>query len=159
MMTKKLRVLIAEQESVSGSLLKSSLAYWGCDVVSASDGQQACLALQTGPFDLCILDWEMPKMSGPEVCQWIRFADLNTQPYVILLTAKGEPERIRSAYRAGANDFLTKPFRMEDLRTRIAILAQKISRVQSMHRELSQMDPLECYRLDLALHTKPRPRL
>lgn len=155
----KLRVLIAEDESLSRNLLSASLAYWGCDVTAVADGEQACLALQAGAFDLCILDWDMPKMTGLEICQWIRFADLQTQPYIILLTGKNEPERIRSAYRAGANDFLTKPFRLEDLRTRVTALAQKASRVRSMHRELSRMDPLECYRLDLAFLTKTQSRL
>ena len=155
----KLRVLIAEDESLSRNPLKSSLVYWGCDVVTVADGAQACLALQAGNFDLCILDWETPKLSGLELCQWIRFADLKCQPHVILLTRKNDPERIRSAYRAGANDFLTTPYRLEDLRTRIAVLAQKVSRVQTMHRELSRMDPLECYRLDLAFHAKAQSRL
>jgi two-component system chemotaxis response regulator CheY len=155
----KLRVLIAEEESVSSTLLKSSLHYWGCEVGAVADGAQACQALQSGNFDLCILDWDTPKVSGLELCQWIRFADLKSQPHVILLTSKHDSERILSAYRAGANDFLTKPYRLEDLRTRVSILAQKISRVENMHREVSRMDPLECYRLDLAFHTKALSRL
>jgi DNA-binding response OmpR family regulator len=155
----KLRVLIAEDDSLSRNLLKASLNYWGCDVVAVSDGGEACQALQAGPYDLCILDWDMPRMTGLELCQWIRFADLNKQPHILLLTAKNDPERIRSAYRAGANDFLTKPYRIEDLRTRITVLAQKASHVQSMHRELCRMDPLECYRQDLAYHAKSQSRI
>jgi len=155
----KIKVLIAEDDSLSRNLLKASLKYWGCDVVTVTDGGQACQALQAGPYDLCILDWDMPRMTGLEICQWIRFADLKAQPHIILLTAKSDPERIRAAYRAGANDFLTKPYRLEELRTRVTVLAQKASRVQSLHRELSRMDPLECYRLDLALHAKAQSRI
>src|SRR5437016_4031323 len=121
-----LRVLIAEDEAVSRKLLQASLTKWGCEVVSTANGQDACEALRAGGIDLCILDWEMPRMTGPEVCQWLRSSDMEQSPYVILLTTKNEPEDIQAGYEAGADDYLSKPFRVDDLRSRISEAARRI---------------------------------
>lgn len=156
---KRLRVLIAEEESVSRNLLTSSLSYWGCDVVTVQNGEQARTALQAGNIDVCILNCDLSKMDGLEICQWMRLAELKAEPYVILLANERDwPEKIRSAYLAGAHDFLTKPFRLEDVRDRISAIASKILKVRSMHRELGRMDPLECYRMDLAFQSKALSR-
>jgi DNA-binding response OmpR family regulator len=120
-----LRVLIAEDEAVSRRLLQASLTKWGCEVVSTADGQDACEALRAGGIDLCILDWEMPGMTGPEVCQWLRSSNLD-QSYVILLTTKNQPEDIEAGYEAGADDYLIKPFKGDDLRSRISEVAERI---------------------------------
>ena len=120
-----LRVLIAEDETISRKLLQASLTKWGCQVVSAANGQDACEALREGGIDLCILDWEMPQMTGPEVCQWLRSSDLD-QSYVILLTTKNQAEDIEAGYEAGADDYMIKPFKRDVLHSRISELAQRI---------------------------------
>lgn len=120
----RLKVLIAEDETINRKLLHASLTKWGCEVVSTVNGQDACEALQQGGIDLCILDWEMPKMTGPEVCQWLRSSDLD-QSYVILLTTKNQPEDIEAGYEAGADDYMIKPFKRDELRNRISHLAQR----------------------------------
>ncbi|HEV3040531.1 MAG TPA: response regulator [Candidatus Angelobacter sp.] len=119
-----LKVLIAEDETISRKLLHASLTKWGCEVVSATNGEDACAALREGGIDLCILDWEMPNMTGPEVCQWLRSSDLD-QSYVILLTTKGQPEDIEAGFDAGADDYMIKPFKGDALRNRISELAQR----------------------------------
>ena len=119
----RLKVLIAEDESINRKLLHASLTKWGCDVVSTANGQDACEALQQGGIDLCILDWEMPKMTGPEVCQWLRSSDLG-QSYVILLTTKDQPEDIEAGYEAGADDYMVKPFKGDELHSRVSYLAR-----------------------------------
>jgi DNA-binding response OmpR family regulator len=120
-----LRVLIAEDEVISRKLLQASLTKWGCQVVSATNGQDACEALREGGIDLCILDWEMPQMSGPEVCQWLRSSDLD-QSYVIQLTTKNQPEDIEAGYEAGVDHYMIKPFKGDDLRSRISELTQRM---------------------------------
>lgn len=155
----KLRVLIADEESVSRNVLKSALLYWGCEVFAVEDGKQACAVLQAENIDLCILSWNTARLNGLEVCRWIRQAELKRMPYAILLADDPKPEEIRAAYLAGANDFLTKPLRMQDVRGRISKVAARIAQVRSMHTQLERMDPLECYRLDLALHEKTHSRV
>lgn len=125
----RLKVLIAEDESINRKLLHASLTKWGCDVVSTVNGQDACEALREGGIDLCILDWEMPKMTGPEVCQWLRSSDLD-QSYVVLLTTKNQPEDIEAGYEAGADDYMIKPFKRDDLHSLISHLAQKMPTAQ-----------------------------
>jgi DNA-binding response OmpR family regulator len=151
---RKLRVLIGAGEVVFYDIRKAAREFWGCDVILAPDGKQACAALRAGHMDVCILDWELPRMSGLAACQWIRSVELKAQPYIILLTEKSHPEQINAAYLAGANDFLTKPFNAEDLHFLVSTLAQKISQQEVVSHELTHIDPLELYRRDL-----PGPRI
>ena len=120
---KKLKVLIAGAEPVCD--LKIAAHQWGCEVIVAADGKQACAALLAGHVDLCILDWDLPKMTGLAACHWIRSVELKRQPYVVLLVEKNRPEQIQAAYLAGANDFIAQPFKLEDLRFLILGFAQQ----------------------------------
>jgi DNA-binding response OmpR family regulator len=151
---KKLRVMIADEESLSRNLLKSSLSYWGCDVVTVHSANEAYTALQAGNVDVCILNWEISGLNALEMCHWIRQADLKQEPHIIVLTETSARENVRAAYLAGANDYLTKPLRVEDMRSRISTIASKLSQVNSLHWALGRLDPLECYRMDLASHSK-----
>lgn len=135
-------------------MLKSSLSYWGCDVVTVHSANEAYTALQAGNVDVCILNWEISGLNALEMCHWIRQADLKQNPHIIVLTAKSSRENVRAAYLAGANDYLTKPLRVEDMRTRISAIADKVSQLSSLHFALGRLDPLECYRMDLASHAK-----
>jgi DNA-binding response OmpR family regulator len=152
---RKLNVLIGAEESVFCDVKKAAREFWGCDAVIAPDGKQVCAALRTGHFDLCILDWELPRTSGLAVCHWIRSVELKTQPWVVLLTDKSRPEQINAAYIAGANDFLTKPFNAEDLHFLVSTLAQTISQRDLASRQLIHIDPLELYRRDLRVPKIP----
>src|ERR1700747_3739618 len=115
-----LRVLVAGDSDVLNAVLKTSLMCWGYEVITAADGEQACLALCIGNIDLCILATDLPKVSGLKVCKFIRQCDVITQPFVILLTSTVSTESMRSAYLAGANDFLTTPLSLRDVKSRIA---------------------------------------
>ena len=146
---RKLKVLICGAESVR-DLRKAAREYWGCEVILAADGKQACAALLAGHVDLCVLDWDLPRMTGLAACQWIRSVDLKAQPRIVLLTEKNRPEQIQAAYLAGANDFIVKPFNLEDLHFLVSALAQKVSEQDVLSHELINADPLELYRRDLA---------
>jgi len=156
---KKLRVIIADEEPLSRNLLKSSLSYWGCDVVTVHSANEAYTALRAGNIDVCILNWEISGLNALQMCQWIRQADLKQDPHIIVLTETNSRENVRAAYLAGANDYLTKPLRVEDMRSRISTIANKLSEVNSLHWALGRLDPLECYRMDLASHAKAHNRV
>jgi len=87
---KKLRILLGGNESI-----KSTMESWGFDVTAVADGKQACSAIYIDRFDLCLLDWDLPKMTGLEACGWIRSVNLPAQPYVVLVTHRGKPEQIQ----------------------------------------------------------------
>jgi two-component system, cell cycle response regulator len=116
------RVLIAEDDPVSRSLLGKVLATWGHDVVVTRDGAEAWEVLRAdGAPRLAILDWMMPGMDGPEVCRRVRELDLQSPPYLILLTARDAKSDLVAGLEAGADDYVGKPFDREVLRVRIEV--------------------------------------
>ncbi len=137
-----MRVLIADDEPVSRSLLESTLARWGYDVVVASDGRQALEVLQKENAPrLAILDWVMPGMDGPQVCREVRSWQ---QPYIylLLLTVKFQKQDVVRGLEAGADDFLTKPFDAQELSARLragkrVLELQETLRIQATHDPLT----------------------
>lgn len=116
-----MKVLIAEDEPISNLSLKNTLVRWGYEVVSTRDGCEAWEVLrERDPPGIVILDWEMPKMKGIEVCQKIR-ADcrISSWTYVILITGRDLDEDIELGFKAGANDFLKKPFNNQMLKAKL----------------------------------------
>jgi sigma-B regulation protein RsbU (phosphoserine phosphatase) len=128
-----MKVLIAEDDTVSRRLLEATLMRWGYEVVVASDGVEAWEALQGDDApSLAILDWMMPGMDGLEVCRRIRKMPSSTPPYLILLTAKGGREDLVTGLEAGANDYVTKPFNREELRARVQVGVRMVELQQSL---------------------------
>jgi len=117
-----MKILIAEDDSVSRRLLQAALAKWGYQVVVTSDGQQAWEALQQEPPpSLLILDWLMPGMDGVEICQKVRALPAYRSAYIILLTGRTSKEDVISGLDAGADDYVTKPFDPGELRARVSV--------------------------------------
>ena len=141
-----LKVLIAEDEPVSRRLLNAALTQWGYDVVATADGEEARTRLLTGDIDLCVLDWEMPKMTGLDLCKWVKSSELISNPNVILLTVKDDPKDIQAGYGAGADDYVTKPFNAGELRRRISVLAQRRRQVEAEQMQARHTDPFDLYR-------------
>ena len=115
------RVLVAEDDSSIRLLLEKSLAQENYEVVSARDGEDAWRYLQDedDPPRIAVIDWMMPKMDGLTLCRKIKERET---PFVftIMLTAKTTNEDIIAGLRAGADEFLTKPFNLDVLRARVA---------------------------------------
>ncbi|AMV28407.1 Transcriptional activator protein CopR [Gemmata sp. SH-PL17] len=116
------RALIAEDDPVSRTLLDHTLRGWGYDVVVTRDGNEAWAALlaEDAP-NLAILDWMMPGLEGPEVCRRVRALAQPIPTYVILLTARGQSDDIVAGLESGADDYVTKPFDRQELRSRIRV--------------------------------------
>jgi DNA-binding response OmpR family regulator len=148
------KILVAEDDPLTQRMLEKFLIIWGYDVVAVHDGQSARQALQSGSFHICLLDWEMPELNGRDLCEWIRANDLYHNPYVILLTAKGNPQQICDGFAAGADDYITKPFDRDDLRYRLAALALRVVRAEALGEKVAHMEPVDMYRLDLSNYKK-----
>jgi diguanylate cyclase (GGDEF)-like protein len=115
-----MRILIAEDNRFFRRLLEANLKQWGHEVVSCEDGAEAWEILQNDDCPhLAILDWEMPKMLGIEVCKAVR--ERKNQPYIylILLTAKNQKDDLVVGLDSGADDYLTKPFEPVELQVRL----------------------------------------
>jgi len=115
-----MKTLVAEDNLVFQSMLRKMLGAWGYETLLARDGNEAWATLQreNGPR-LAILDWMMPGMDGPEVCRRIRALRREPYIYVILLTARTESDDLVEGMDAGADDYLTKPFKPPELRVRL----------------------------------------
>ena len=158
---KPLTILVAEDELLARMVLERSVVQWGHQMVSAADGETALALLSSRNIDVCLLDWTMPKLTGIEVCQWLRANHAAPAPYVILITAKEHPDEIQAAYEAGADDYLTKPCDLKYLRRRIATIAEKKRRQETWLEQansgrdsqngLASMSPLDIYLSDLRL--------
>lgn len=110
-------ILIAEDEEKIARLLEIELEFEGYSVTKALDGLQALDLYRNGSWDLIILDIMMPGLSGIEILRRIRTNDKQTP--VLLLTAKSSVEDKVSGLDLGANDYITKPFQIEELLARI----------------------------------------
>lgn len=111
------KILLAEDEERIRQLLKQVLVHENYDVVTAKDGEQALELFYQENFDLVILDWMMPKMSGLEVAKQIK-QELPTK--IIMLTAKHMPEDEVQALISGVDDYLIKPFHTKLLLVRVS---------------------------------------
>ena len=117
-----MKVLIAEDDMTSRIILESVLKKWGFIPVVTCDGKEAWEVMQSEDAPkLVILDWQMPKMNGIEVCQKIREIKTSEPPYVIVLTSKDGKKDVVKALDAGANNFISKPYDNEELRARINV--------------------------------------
>jgi CheY-like chemotaxis protein len=115
------KILIADDNLVFQSVLKAMLTNWGYSVVVACNGEQAWQILRAddGPR-LAILDWIMPGMEGIEVCRLARAA-FGRDVYILILTSKTQGEDVLAALEAGADDYVTKPFKSQELSARLRI--------------------------------------
>ncbi len=117
-----MRVLIAEDDAVLRRLLEWALMKWGYEVAVAKNGTAAWEMLQVeGAPRLALLDWMMPGMDGVEVCRQARKRLAQPYTYILLLTAKGEKLDVIEGLESGADDYLTKPFDLEELQARLRV--------------------------------------
>jgi two-component system, OmpR family, response regulator ArlR len=114
-----MKILIVEDEKGISGFLKQGLEEEGYSVTFASNGVDGLELALTNMFDLILLDWMMPQMSGLEVCK--AFRNKNTTTPILFLTAKDTIQDTIQGLRAGANDYIKKPFSFEELLERIKI--------------------------------------
>jgi two-component system, cell cycle response regulator len=113
-------VLIAEDDPIFRRVLETWLRKWNYRVTSLENGLDAWSVLQQQDApQMAILDWMMPGLDGVELCRRIRSHEAGPYKYVLLLTAKGSKEDVVAGLEAGADDYLTKPFDVNELRARV----------------------------------------
>lgn len=158
---KTLTILVAEDDLLTRMTLERSVVQWGYQLISAVDGVSAREMLRTRKIDVCLLDWNLPKLSGIELCQWLRTNGTGQAPYVVLIAENEQPEEIQMGYEAGANDYVTRPCDLKYLRRRIGAVADKLDRQELRlekseiagedQRNVAGLSPLDIYLSDLRL--------
>jgi DNA-binding response OmpR family regulator len=119
-------LLLVEDDATIRTVLQDALTTDGHRVTTAADGDEATALLRAHAFDLVLLDVLLPGPSGLEILQTLRRADQRTP--VLLLTARsGESDRVLGL-ELGADDYVTKPFSLRELRTRVRVLLRRIER-------------------------------
>jgi len=114
-----MHILIVEDELGIVQFLKQGLEEEGYKITTASDGSKGFELIQEHKFDLILLDWMIPKINGLDLCKAIRIKDQVTP--IIFLTAKDTVQETIEGLKAGANDYIKKPFSFEELVERIKV--------------------------------------
>lgn len=117
-----MRILIADDDITSRTVLAAVLQKNGHEVVEACDGTEALAVLEGADAPrIAILDWMMPGMDGIGICQRVRARESDRPPYLMMLTTRGEKTDVSAGLRAGANDYLAKPFNAVELAARVEV--------------------------------------
>jgi DNA-binding response OmpR family regulator len=120
------RILLVEDDVNLGSLLKEYLIAKGYDCILETDGEKGFRAFKKDHFDLCLLDIMLPIKDGYTLARDIRVQ--NPEVPIIFLTAKSMKKDVLEGFHAGADDYLTKPFSMEELLLRIEAVLRRSTR-------------------------------
>ncbi len=132
------RILLAEDDTNLGTLLRNYLIAKNYETTLFISGKSALDSFSAGLFDLCILDIMMPEMDGLSLASEIRMIDPAIP--IIFLTAKNQKEDIIEGFRSGGDDYITKPFSMEELLYRLeAIFRRTLSTYDNKYEEVFQI--------------------
>ncbi|MCX6993979.1 MAG: response regulator transcription factor [Kiritimatiellaeota bacterium] len=146
-----MKLLIAEDDAMSQIMLKAMVAKAGYDPILTGDGLSAYEVLgKPDAPKLAILDWMMPGMDGVEVCRKVREINTSDPPYLILLTSRDNREDIVKGLKSGANDYIVKPYDVEELQVRIGVgrkvidlQASLAGRIAELQAAMSQIKTLQ----------------
>ncbi|WP_133646889.1 response regulator transcription factor [Paraburkholderia flava] len=131
-----MKVLLVEDDAPNADAAALALADLGVELSRVADGTKVIGFLQRNPVDLIILDWKLPGVSGLDILRWIR-ANLGAQPSVLFFTSRILEADIVEAFDAGADDYVTKPFRHRELAARVGALLRRKNAAKKTQDELS----------------------
>ncbi|HXR84901.1 MAG TPA: response regulator transcription factor [Hanamia sp.] len=129
MASKKLSILLVEDEENLQDALRLNFEMEGYEVTSAYDGEEALKAVHNEYFDLIVLDVMLPEIDGITVCENIRLS--NSDIPIMMLSAKNQSSDRVLGLKKGADDYLAKPFSLEELLIRVRILINKSQKISA----------------------------
>lgn len=125
-MSNKTHILLAEDEQMLAEILSDTLGDRGFEVQLAYDGEQALQAVRAKRFDVIVTDVMMPRMDGYTLARRLRSEGCTTP--ILFLTARSATEDVVQGFKVGGNDFLRKPFAIDELIVRVQALAGRVNR-------------------------------
>jgi DNA-binding response OmpR family regulator len=136
-----MRILVAEDDPLARRLIENTLAEGGHEIVPAEDGAQAWAVLQRYDApELAVIDWVMPHMSGLEICRRARQEQPDRPLYLILLTANKDKQDVVQGLEAGADDYVTKPFDIAELRARVRVGVRLLDLQKDLRRRVQELE-------------------
>ncbi|MDP8221971.1 MAG: PleD family two-component system response regulator [Candidatus Lernaella stagnicola] len=126
------RILVVDDNPDNVDLLTQYLTGLGYEVIPAYDGEEAMMVAARLPVDLILLDVMMPKLSGFDVCRRLKSADETTFIPIVLVTVRDDTQSKLEGFAAGADDYITKPFDIEELSARV----KSLLRIKTLQDEL-----------------------
>ncbi|MFY7825525.1 MAG: response regulator transcription factor [Flectobacillus sp.] len=140
------KILLAEDDPNLGQLLQEYLTIKGFEATLAKDGDDALSKFVLTDYDLCIFDVMMPKKDGFTLAKEVRMSDKDTP--IIFLTAKAMKEDTLQGFKVGADDYMTKPFSMEELLARIQAILRRSQKQASENAVKSNTFVIGAYEFD-----------
>ena len=136
-----MKLLVVEDDAKVARFLTRMLREEGYTADTCASGLEAIERARSGVYDLVLLDWMLPDIDGLEVCARLRGNGCNLP--ILMLTARGEVKEKVLGLRSGADDYLVKPFEIDELLARIQALLRREARTQK-----TRLGPLEIHRMD-----------
>ncbi len=119
-----MRVLVIDDSRAMRTILRTTLAEMGHESVEAGNGQEGLDRVASkGPFELVLVDWNMPVLNGLEFIRAVRSNPANAAMKIVMVTTEVEMGQVAKALDAGANEYLMKPFTRDSLKEKIEMLA------------------------------------
>jgi two-component system, chemotaxis family, chemotaxis protein CheY len=117
-----MKALVVDDSRAMRAIIAGMLRENGFEVAEAGDGEAALAGLRAAAADLVVLDWHLPGMTGPEVVRAIRAEPAWSAVRVLMITTEVDPDRVREALDAGAQEYLMKPFTADHIRDKLTLL-------------------------------------
>jgi DNA-binding response OmpR family regulator len=135
-----MRALIADDDRTTTTMLAGALERWGFDVSVVADGESAWDLLSAPkPPPIAVIDWMMPNVDGLEICRRLREDPTRAHIYVILLTVRSSRQDLVAGLQAGADDYLTKPFDVDELRARVNVGQRVVALQQRLAERVAEL--------------------
>ena len=134
-----MRILLADDDLLMRELLQTVLAAYGHEVEVFDNGADVWAAFDAAPAPMIVLDWEMPRMDGLEVCRRVRDHAAGEDAYLLLITARSKAADLEDVLRAGADDYLPKPVTPSDVAARLRIAEKRIEVATARRRAESEL--------------------
>lgn len=124
-----MKILLIEDDKDNANYIRNCLSEDSISIDIAHDGKQGSFLARTSIYDVIILDYSLPNKNGIEICEEIRTSDINTP--IIFLSIHSELKKKISAMNTGADDYMTKPFSMEELKARLYALNRRPRKIEN----------------------------